>query len=206
MKRSSLLVTGSVFVAAWMSSGVAYSQAPQTIHPDASPKGGSKSERTGESDVPLPKGSPSTGTVETGKSGNVNAKPNTSLGATQSARDRETSVPLPKGSPDAGTVELGAGRSSMTNIKQAQQALKDKGYDPGAVDGVMGTRTKEAIKSFQNASSLPVTGTLDAATSQQLGIGGSGSGMSKSSRNDMPSSNTTVGKDTDQPNLPAKSK
>jgi peptidoglycan hydrolase-like protein with peptidoglycan-binding domain len=70
----------------------------------------------------------------------------------------------------------------------------------------MGMRTKEAIKSFQNASSLPVTGTLDAATSQQLGIGGSGSGMSKSSRNDTPSSNTTVGKDTDQPNLPAKGK
>src|SRR5215208_8452787 len=71
MKRTSLVVTRSVFVAAWMSTGVAYSQAPQTIHPDASPKAGSKSERTGESDVPLPKGSPSAGTVEKGKSGST---------------------------------------------------------------------------------------------------------------------------------------
>src|ERR1044072_1496780 len=108
MKRNRLLITGSMFVAAWMSSGVAFSQTSPTINPDVSgSKGGSKSERTGETDVPLPKGSPSAGTVEAGKSGNVNTKPNNSLGATQSERDRETSVKLPKGSPAAGSVELG---------------------------------------------------------------------------------------------------
>src|SRR5512132_506677 len=121
MKRNPSLVLGSVFAAAWMISGVAFSQSSPTINPDVSgSKGASRSERTGESDVPLPKGSPDAGTVEAGKSGSVSTKPNTSLGATQSDRDRETSVPLPKGSPAAGTVELGAGRSSLTNIKQAQ--------------------------------------------------------------------------------------
>jgi len=205
MKRRPSIVIGSVFVASWMMSGLAFTQSSPTINPDSSPKGGSRSERTGESDVPLPKGSPDAGTVEKGQSGSVNTKPNKSLGATQSERERETSVPLPKGSPSAGSVELGAGRISMTNIKQVQQALKDKGYDPGAIDGVMGARTKEAIKSFQSASSLPVTGTLDAATSQQLGVG-SGSGAT-SSRNDMRSdSNTAKGKDSDQPNLPAQRK
>jgi putative peptidoglycan binding protein len=222
MKRSPLAVTGSVFVAALMGTGVAFAQAPETIHPDASgPKGGSQSERTGESDVPLPKGSPSSGTVEQGKSGAVNSgrsqsrdkagqainpDPNSSLGGSQSERTGETGVPLPEGSPHSGTVEKGAaGQSSMNNVKQAQQALKEKGYDPGPVDGVMGARTKEAIKSFQSASNLQATGTLDAETSQQLGIRSGKSSMS--SRDDIRSSgNTTRGKDSDQPNLPPQSK
>lgn len=222
MKRSPLAVTGSVFVAAWMSTGVVFAQAPEKINPEATgPKGGSQSERTGESDVPLPKGSPYSGTVETGKSGSVNSgtsqsrdkagqainpNPNTSVGGSQSERARESGVPLPKGSPHSGTVEMGAGQHSMTNVRQAQQALKDKGYDPGPIDGVMGARTKEAIKSFQSASNIQATGTLDAETSAQLGIR-SGSSSSMKSRNDMPSDgNTTRGKDTDQPNLPPQSK
>jgi hypothetical protein len=207
MKRSPLAVTGSVLVATWMSTGAVFAQSPEKINPDASgPKGGSQSERTGESDVPLPKGSPSSGTVEQGKSGSVNnPKPNTSLGGTQSERARETGVPLPKGSPHAGTDKMGAGQNSMTHVKQAQQALKEKGYDPGPIDGVMGARTKEAIKSFQSASNLQVTGSLDAETSQQLGIS-SGSGAMKSRDNMRSDSNTTRGKDTDQPNLSPQSK
>src|SRR5918999_821988 len=154
MKRSPLAVTGSVLVAAWMGTGVVFAQAPEKINPDASaPKGGSRSERTGESDVPLTKGSPSTGTVEQGKSGTVSpgtsqrGKPNTSLGGTQSERERETSVPLPQAGAQSGTARTGTGHHSMTNVKQAQQALKEKGYDPGPIDGVMGARTQEAIKS-----------------------------------------------------------
>lgn len=207
MKRSPLAVTGSVLVAAWMGTGVLFAQAPEKINPSTGPKGGSQSERTGESDVPLPKGSPSSGTVEKGKSGTLGTSqsPNPSLGGTQSERARETGVPVPKGSPHAGSVEMGAGQHSMNNVKQVQQALKEKGHDPGPIDGVMGARTKEAIKSFQNASNLQATGTLDAETSQKLGIR-SGSGAMKS-RDNMPSdSNTTRGKDSDQPNLPPQSK
>jgi hypothetical protein len=213
MKRSPLAVTGSVLVSAWLGTGVVFAQSPQKINPEASgPKGGSQSERTGESDVPLPKGSPSTGTVEQGKSGSVNPgtsqsresagpsnrKPNTSLGGTQSERERETGAPLPE---SKGTARMGTGHHSMTNVKQAQQALKDKGHDPGPIDGVMGARTQEAIKSFQSANNLQATGTLDAETSQKLGIRSGGSAMK--SRDDMKSdSNTARGKDTDQPNLP----
>ena len=231
MRRTSLAVTGSVLLAGWMSTGVAFAQSKEPIHPDPTgPKGGSSSERTGESDVPLPKGSPSSGTVEQGKSGSIdsgtsqsrgnagmkNREANTSVGGTQSERERETGAPLPEGSPQAGTVRMGAGQSSMKGVKQAQQALKDKGHDPGPIDGVMGSRTKEAIKSFQSASNLQVTGTLDAETSQKLGISpGSGAmgsrrgnlpseSSSMKSRGNMPSdSNTTRGKDTDQQNLPA---
>ncbi|HEX7233498.1 MAG TPA: peptidoglycan-binding domain-containing protein, partial [Candidatus Binatia bacterium] len=99
---------------------------------------------------------------------------------------------------------------SAANVKEAQQALKDKGYDPGAIDGVMGAKTKDAIKSFQSASNLPATGTLDAQTADKLGVQSATSSSrsdASSSRDNMKSSNTTVGKDTDQPNqTPAKTR
>lgn len=237
MTSDRLLISGSILLAAWMTSGVAFSQSPgssksETIHPDASgSRGGSQSERTGESGVPLPKGSPSSGTVEKGKSGSassgtsqspgtkdqstINPPATWSQGGSRSERTGETGVPLPKGSRSAGTVETGksmgndssatGGSSSMTSVKEAQQALKAKGYDPGAIDGVMGARTKDAIKSFQSASSIQTTGTLDAETAQKLGVRSGSSTATPGSRKS--DSNTTVGKDTDQPNQPpAKSK
>lgn len=42
----------------------------------------------------------------------------------------------------------------------AQQALKALGYDPGAVDGVLGVRTRRAAKDWQAAKSLPADGYL----------------------------------------------
>lgn len=236
MKRDRLLLSGSVLVAAWMTSGVAFSQSKsETIHPDASKsKGGSQSERTGESGVPLPKGSPSSGTVEKGKGGStgsgtsqssatkdqstINPPANSSQGGSRSERTGESGVPLSKGNPSAGTVEMGKSTgddsrasarrsSSMTNVKDVQQALKAKGYDPGAIDGVMGTRTKEAIKSFQSASNIQATGTLDAATAQKLGVQSASGASASTTGNRKSDSSTTVGKDTDQPNQPpAKSK
>ena len=72
MKHSRLLVSGSILLAAWMNGGFALAQSSgesgQTIHPDLKEsKGGSKSERN-QSGTPLPKGDPSTGTVEKGTS------------------------------------------------------------------------------------------------------------------------------------------
>lgn len=49
-------------------------------------------------------------------------------------------------------------------IESLQQILKDKGYDPGGIDGKIGSRTIGAIASFQAENSLPITSTFDAAT------------------------------------------
>ena len=73
MRHNRLLLSGSIVLAWWINGGIAFSQTsggnPQTIHPDVNEsKGGSKSERGGGA-VPLPKGDPSSGTVEEGKSG-----------------------------------------------------------------------------------------------------------------------------------------
>jgi peptidoglycan hydrolase-like protein with peptidoglycan-binding domain len=53
-------------------------------------------------------------------------------------------------------------------VKAAQRALRDRGYDPGPVDGNHGPKTRAAIKDFQAAEGLKVTGRLDADTLGRL--------------------------------------
>ena len=43
-------------------------------------------------------------------------------------------------------------------VEQLQKALKDLGYDPGAVDGKFGANTEAAVKSFQSANGIAVDG------------------------------------------------
>ena len=51
---------------------------------------------------------------------------------------------------------------------ELQDRLAALGYKPGAVDGVAGPRTLDALKSFQADNKLPATGTLDADTIRKL--------------------------------------
>ncbi|MCX5710369.1 MAG: peptidoglycan-binding domain-containing protein [Candidatus Omnitrophica bacterium] len=52
--------------------------------------------------------------------------------------------------------------------KHIQIALANAGYDPGKIDGKIGTKTKEAIRAFQKANSLSVTGKADKKTWEVL--------------------------------------
>jgi peptidoglycan hydrolase-like protein with peptidoglycan-binding domain len=53
-------------------------------------------------------------------------------------------------------------------VRDAQIALRNAGYEPGRIDGVMGPKTQAAIREFQTSRGLPQTGTLDTTTQQQL--------------------------------------
>jgi peptidoglycan hydrolase-like protein with peptidoglycan-binding domain len=67
--------------------------------------------------------------------------------------------------------QVGAERGvDRQQVKSVQEALKDKGYDPGMIDGAMGPRTSAALREFQQAEGLRVTGRLDAETRSKLGI------------------------------------
>jgi len=55
-------------------------------------------------------------------------------------------------------------------IRKVQEALKDKGEDPGAIDGMMGKKTRAAIRAFQKANGIKVTGTVDDQTAEKLGV------------------------------------
>ena len=60
--------------------------------------------------------------------------------------------------------------SADERVKAAQQALRDNGLDPGAVDGFMGPKTQQAIRDFQQAQRMEATGELDPKTMHALGI------------------------------------
>ncbi|HEX3479543.1 MAG TPA: peptidoglycan-binding protein [Kofleriaceae bacterium] len=57
-------------------------------------------------------------------------------------------------------VDSPSGRRTQT----AQAAIQQLGYDPGALDGILGARTRNAILRFQRAQHLRLTGALDPAT------------------------------------------
>jgi len=64
-----------------------------------------------------------------------------------------------------------ASAADRDNIRKVQETLRDKGYAPGPIDGVMGSQTRAAISQYQKAENLPVTGHLDGETAGKLGVG-----------------------------------
>lgn len=69
----------------------------------------------------------------------------------------------------------GRAGTGSEDIKKIQEALKEKGHDPGPIDGVAGPKTREALKAFQSASGIEATGRVDAQTAKALGTGKGGS-------------------------------
>lgn len=54
------------------------------------------------------------------------------------------------------------------NIAEIQRALHAKGFDPGPHDGILGGRTRMAIRAFQAANGLVVDGIVGAVTAGKL--------------------------------------
>jgi photosystem II stability/assembly factor-like uncharacterized protein len=57
-------------------------------------------------------------------------------------------------------------------VKRAQEALNIAGFAIGKPDGIAGTRTVAALRKFQTAKGVPVSGKFDAATLVALGLAG----------------------------------
>lgn len=72
-----------------------------------------------------------------------------------------------------------------SSVRSAQQALMDKGYNPGPVDGRMGPKTMVAIRDFQKAEGMKATGRLDTTTAMKLGVAGKTADTSPSAAPDL---------------------
>ena len=55
-------------------------------------------------------------------------------------------------------------------IKQVQQKLRAAGHDAGPADGLLGAKTQQALKDFQQAKGIEATGQLDQRTLTALGV------------------------------------
>jgi peptidoglycan hydrolase-like protein with peptidoglycan-binding domain len=64
-----------------------------------------------------------------------------------------------------GTQEL-----SDNDMEAVEQALEDKGYDVGRVDGRADDVSRAAIRAFQKDEGIPITGMIDEKTADRLGF------------------------------------
>ena len=62
------------------------------------------------------------------------------------------------------------GSASAMSIRQTQQQLRGQGYYHGKVDGVMGPKTRQALRNYQRDHSLPANGRLTRPTAQNMGV------------------------------------
>jgi peptidoglycan hydrolase-like protein with peptidoglycan-binding domain len=101
-----------------------------------------------------------------------------------------------------------SGRSGRTTggnaeqVKAAQQALKEKGYDPGAPDGRMGPKTQAALRDFQTKEGLKPSGRLDSDTMSKLGVeakAGASAGGSSTAPSASPSGTGSSGASSGTP-------
>ncbi len=72
-------------------------------------------------------------------------------------------------------------------IRQAQMVLKQKGFDVGLADGIMGPRTRKALIAFQQQQGLQATGQIDQRTVTALGM------VTGSGQQDNPGAASTTG-------------
>jgi mannosyl-glycoprotein endo-beta-N-acetylglucosaminidase len=84
---------------------------------------------------------------------------------------------------------------SRSEVRAAQQQLKNDGYYKGRIDGIDGPMTMAAIRNYQRDNNLAVSGQLDSQTRDQLGISQTGQAsrqgaVPSSNTNGTPSSNT----------------
>jgi hyperosmotically inducible protein len=60
--------------------------------------------------------------------------------------------------------------TAQADVRVAQEKLKDKGYDPGPVDGIWGQRTAAAVSEYQRKEKMTVTNRLDPETLGKLEV------------------------------------
>jgi hypothetical protein len=67
-------------------------------------------------------------------------------------------------------VTVQAASYSKSTIIKVQKKLNQSGYDCGKADGVVGSKTKAAIKKYQKDNNLKVTGTINSSLLKALNI------------------------------------
>ena len=98
--------------------------------------------------------------------------------ATQQQADNSASVQQPSAQSERpqsapslrANVQSEAVVISQQELRQLPRKLNNMGYDAGQVDGVWGPRTQTALRNFQQAKNLSVTGRLNEQTMDALAL------------------------------------
>jgi peptidoglycan hydrolase-like protein with peptidoglycan-binding domain len=68
------------------------------------------------------------------------------------------------------TAERPSTSRPEADVRAAQEKLKDKGYDPGPIDGIWGPRTAAAVSEYQRKEKMTVKSRLDTETLGKLEV------------------------------------
>lgn len=91
------------------------------------------------------------------------------LGEPAAAADRTTVEVTPNLAPRATASKAPAAKASLRpSTREIQQALKNAGFYQGAVDGKMGSMTREAVREFQQVHGLSPDGKVGRQTWAKL--------------------------------------
>ncbi len=85
-----------------------------------------------------------------------------------SPAEKKAKAPKPKLNEDTQDEIMTYRLKSKGRVREIQTALKNAGFDPGEIDGKMGTKTKSAIKEFQKMKGLPADGIVGTKTWDEL--------------------------------------
>jgi peptidoglycan hydrolase-like protein with peptidoglycan-binding domain len=107
---------------------------------------------------------------------------------------------------DTGTTSMNRGSGSVSTsahasmssdqVRQIQQALSDRGFDPGPVDGVMGPKTRQAMRNFRQAQGLSGGDSADSATLSALGVDSTASSSAGGTTGSRAGTTGTTGSET----------
>lgn len=78
----------------------------------------------------------------------------------------------------------GSSRYGSGTVRDAQQALQQRGFNPGPIDGRWGPQTASAVEDFQRANNMQPTGRLDSQVLQALNVSQSGSASTRTGSSD----------------------
>jgi len=98
--------------------------------------------------------------ASTSGTANQNAAPTMSANAGQSGAASATTMSSAR-----------ANARDKSVVRAVQQALNDKGYNAGKVDGIWGPKTQSAVTKFQQSQGMTPTRSLDDQTLAALGVG-----------------------------------
>lgn len=95
------------------------------------------------------------------------------LGAASAAAQQQEQAPRQEPRPPLTAMEAlqDMETESRQQLRRAQRALADAGYDPGPVDGVMGPRTRRAVRAWQRDHGLEPDGEVTPEFLQRLAEG-----------------------------------
>jgi len=95
-------------------------------------------------------------------------------------------------------------KADRASVRSYQQSLKDKGHDPGPIDGIHGPRTSAAVREYQKKEGLTVTGRYDDETMGRMSGTGTVRTGSDGTAPASPSASPATGASTPTPQIPAK--